>query len=202
MRSRGNPLLTATEESLGGYAVEYIDSIQTATTSHEIALEEGFQFVSSHIIPDEPDMMDVLSSLLDENLVFVRNSNGKTLQKIGPNWINNIGNWETTEGYLFKMSSDDELILNGDNIDPLTPIPLQAGYQFVSYLPQSNIDAMDAFESIIGDDLDFIRNSNGEILQKIGDTWVNNIGMCTPGAGYLIRMNNDGELIYNVPVGR
>ncbi|MCF8303456.1 MAG: VCBS repeat-containing protein [Bacteroidales bacterium] len=164
-------------------------------------LNEGFQFVSSYINPDEPDMMIVLSGLIDESLDFVRNSEGEVLQKIGPEWINNIGDWQTTEGYLFKMTADDELTLSGDLIDPLTPIQLGAGYQFVSYLPEESIDALAAFENIIGDDLEFIRNSSGEVLQKIGDNWVNNIGMCNPGEGYLIRMNGDAELIYNVPVG-
>ncbi|MBI9037019.1 MAG: hypothetical protein JEY97_02695 [Bacteroidales bacterium] len=42
-------------------------------------------------------------------LDFIRNSNGNTLRKIGPNWVNGIGNLNPTEGYLVKMNNSDYL---------------------------------------------------------------------------------------------
>ena len=55
---------------------------------------------------------------------------------------------------------------------------------------------MIAFGSIIGDDLDYIRNSQGEVLRKIGPNWVNGIGDCNPGEGYLFKMFAAGEIVY------
>lgn len=170
------------------------------TQEQQIELNFGYQFASSRLIQEEPDMMVVLEDILNNNLDFVRNSNGQMLQKTGPNWVNGIGNWITTEGYLFKMNADDSYAMSGDPIDPLTPITVQAGYQFVSYIPENPVDALMAFESIISDDLDFIRDSEGNMLKKIGPNWINNIGDALPGEGYLIKMFTDGELIYNIPV--
>ncbi|MCF8301650.1 MAG: choice-of-anchor D domain-containing protein [Bacteroidales bacterium] len=167
-----------------------------------IDLNFGYQFASSRLILEEPDMMVVLEDVLNDNLDFVRNSDGAMVQKIGPEWVNGIGDWITTEGYLFKMYADDSFIMSGEPIDPLTPIGLTSGYQFVSYLPEEPIDALMAFESIISDDLDFIRDSDGNMVKKIGPNWINNIGDATPGEGYLIKMFNDGELVYNIPVGK
>ena len=141
-------------------------------------------------------MMSVLENNLNDDLCFVRNSNGSMLRKIGPNWVNGIGNWITTEGYLFKMNADDELEIQGCYIDPSTEINLYTGFQFVSYLPESQIDAMDAFASIINESLDFIRNSYGQTLRKIGPNWVNGIGNGIPGDGYLVKMLSDDILVY------
>jgi uncharacterized protein (TIGR02145 family) len=159
-------------------------------------LVSGFQFVSSRLIPENPDMLVVVEEILNENLVFIRNSQGQTLRKIGPNWVNGIGDWDIDEGYLVKMNADDSFSIEGDAIDPATPIPLTTGFKFVSYFPETPIDALDAFETIIGDNLEFIRNSQGQTLRKIGPNWVNGLGDCQPGEGYLVKMYADDILIY------
>ena len=64
----------------------------------QIELSEGYSFISSRIIPEDPDMLVIMSSVLNENLNFIRNSQGQTLRKIGPNWVNGIGDWIIEEG--------------------------------------------------------------------------------------------------------
>ncbi|MBI9039212.1 MAG: CotH kinase family protein [Bacteroidales bacterium] len=169
-------------------------------TTQIIELNEGFKFVSTRIEIENPDMLVVLENILGDNLDYVRNTNGSVFRKIGPNWVNGIGDWITKEGYLFKMNGEEELSINGESINPQTPIDLYTGFQFVSYLPEAAIDALIAFEGILTDDLDYIRNSYGGMLRKIGPNWVNGIGDANPGEGYLIKMFAEGELIYNIPV--
>ncbi len=159
-------------------------------------LSAGYQFISSAIIPPDPDMIEVMTDILNENLDFVRNSQGQTLRKIGPNWINGIGDWIIEEGYLVKMFDEDSFTIEGDLVNPSTPIALFEGFQLVSYLPLVQIDALEALGSVIGENLEFIRNSQGQTLRKIGPNWVNGIGNCIPKQGYLIKMINEDELIY------
>ena len=161
-----------------------------------IDVAPGFQFVSSKISPENPDMEVVAADIINEDLQYIRNSTGAMLRKIGPNWVNGIGDWVGTEGYLIKTSAIGEFTLSGALIDPTTPIQLLAGFQFVSYLPGEEIDASEAFASIIGDDLLYVRNSTGAMLRKIGPNWVNGIGNCIPTEGYLIKMAADAELVY------
>ncbi len=167
-----------------------------AAASQTIELSTGYQFASSSIDPMENDMLIVLQDILTDNLDFVRNSNGEVLRKIGPNWVNAIGDWLVTEGYLFKMNGSETLVIEGEQLNAQTPINLDLGYQFVSYLPLNAMDAMEAFAEIIGDNLDFVRNSNGEVLRKIGPNWVNGIGNVEPGEGYLIKMFASDILVY------
>ena len=165
-------------------------------SEQEIILQEGYQFISSRINPVEPDMLELLSDVLNDNLAYVRNSLGQTLQKIGPNWVNGIGDWIFSEGYLVKMLAADSFSIDGSLVEPSTPIPVGQGFQFVSYFPENPMDALIAFETITNDNLDYIRNSQGQTLRKIGPNWVNGIGDCQSGEGYLIKMFAEDEIIY------
>ncbi len=164
--------------------------------SQTLSLNAGFQFISSNVSPEDPDMLVLLSDVLNENLDYVRNSQGATLRKIGPVWVNNIGDWAEEEGYLFKMNGEESFTINGTAIEVSTPINLLAGYQFIAYLPNESMDALVAFAGILNDNLDYIRNSNGSVLRKIGPNWVNGIGNTIPGEGYLVKMFASDILVY------
>ncbi|MBI9037256.1 MAG: T9SS type A sorting domain-containing protein [Bacteroidales bacterium] len=180
-----------------GFVIED-DDFPIISDEQTVDVEPGFQFVSSYICPDSPDMTDVVAEIMNDDLQYVRNSTGAMLRKIGPNWVNGIGDWVGTEGYLIKTSAIGEFTLTGSIIPSNTPIPLFAGFQFVSYLPETEIDALVAFATIIGDNLLYVRNSEGAMLRKIGPNWVNGIGNCIPTEGYLIKMAADDELLYTL----
>ena len=181
-----------------GLQSSWSESSSFTTPSNNIVqnidLTVGYQFISSRMIPENPNMLNLLSGNL-ENLDFVRNTAGLMLRKIGPNWVNSIGDWITTEGYLSKMNADDVLSITGEVINPLTPIPLVIGYQIISFLPELPANTADVFANIL-DNLDFVRNSAGLMLRKIGPNWVNSIGNMSPGEGYLVKMNGEDILIY------
>ncbi|MBI9036911.1 MAG: T9SS type A sorting domain-containing protein [Bacteroidales bacterium] len=168
------------------------------SNTQTISLEFGFQFGSTYIQPTDPDMLSICSGVLD-NIDFIRNSEGSMLRKIGPNWVNNIGDWIATEGYLFKVLDAATLEISGSKISAQTPLELSTGFSFISYLPETPMDALVALESILTDNLEFVRNSQGSILRKIGPNWVNNIGNTIPGEGYLVKLLGNETLIY--PVG-
>ena len=164
------------------------------TTIQTIALINGYQFVSLNIQPENTEMTEILSNILD-NVDFVKDSKSNMLRKIGPNWINNIGQWETIEGYLIRMKNNAELNVEGMSVNPETQISLKTGYQFAAYLPTEPIDAQTAFSNIL-DNLDFVKDSKSNMLRKIGPNWVNNIGNLNPGQGYLLKMKADDVLQY------
>ncbi len=182
----------------GEYSIADVDFFTIVSQTFNLNL--GFQFISSAVDPGDPDMIVVLDEILNANLDFVRNSAGQMLRKIGPIWVNGIGNWIVEEGYLVKMFAPDTFTIYGAPVDPGTPIDVELGFQFVSYFPAAAMDALVAFETIIGPDLDFIRNSAGQMLRKIGPIWVNGIGDAMPGEGYLVKMFAPGQIIYPAPV--
>lgn len=158
--------------------------------------EQGYMFISSRLELLEPNMLDALAPILGDDLDFVRNSSGQMVQKIGPNWVNGIGDWVTTEGYLFKVFADLQFDVEGEIMPGSTPITIPVGYKFISYLLGYEWDAMESFGTIMNDDLDFVRDSWGQMLRKIGPNWINGIGDCVPGHGYLVKTQAEQELIY------
>ncbi len=172
------------------------DLTLSGNENQTIAIEPGFQFVSSRIDPEDPDMMVVVNEILNDDFEYIRNSQGAMLRKIGPNWVNGIGDWIGTEGYLIKTNAAGQFIVEGSLIPVDTPIGVITGFQFISYLPDTEMDALDAFSSIIGDNLLYVRSSDGSMLRKIGPNWVNGIGNCLPSEGYLVKMSADAVLIY------
>ena len=178
------------------FTLAYNAEAQQPSAIHNIQLEEGYSFISTYVSPDDPDLMELLEDLLfDGSLEFIRNSDGNMFHKIGENWVNNIGNWNTEEGYLFYMNSPAEITIEGELFDPTTPLILDEGYQFASYYYTEYMNVLQASSEIL-DNLDFIRNTEGQMLRKIGPYWVNNIGDFRYGEGYLIKMNSAAELIY------
>jgi len=175
---------------------ESYDLTLSGNENQTIAVEPGFQFVSSRIDPEDPDMMAVVNEILNDDFEYIRNSQGSMLRKIGPNWVNGIGDWIGTEGYLIKTNATGQFIVEGSLIPVDTPIDVVIGFQFISYLPDNEMDALDAFSSIIGDNLSYVRSSDGSMLRKIGPNWVNGIGNCLPSEGYLVKMSSDAVLIY------
>jgi len=188
--------LTVTDENEFTDTETKVDYINVSSQGEEqlIELSTGYSFVSTRIIPENPDFAVICDGIL-LNLDFARNTAGSMLRKIGPMWINGIGDWVTTEGYLFRMNNPDEMTISGNVIDPQTPILLSEGYQFISYLPENSIDALEVFDDVLGN-LDFVRNSAGSMLRKIGPMWINSIGEMNPSEGYLVKMINPDELIY------
>jgi len=173
--------------------VEFI--VDGETPGQTITLGPGFQFKSSYFEPTDPDMETICADVL-ESIDFVRNSYGSMLRKIGPNWVNNIGDWITTEGYLFKATDDASFMISGTQLPYSTPIVLNTGFTFISYLPEAAMDALVAFETILSDNLEYIRNSQGSMVRKIGPNWVNNIGNAMPEEGYLVKLLGEETLVY------
>ena len=164
------------------------------TVKQTLNLSSGYQFVSLNVKPDNIEMKKILADILD-NVDFIKDSNSNMLRKMGPNWVNNIGDWKNTEGYLIKIKNDDVLQIEGTIVDPETQISVKSGYQFVAYLLSEPINAQSAFIDIL-DNTEFIKDSNGNMLRRMGPNWVNNIGTLNPGEGYLLKMSDNDDFQY------
>ena len=93
------------------------------------------------------------------------------------------------------MNDGDEISIIGDEIYPQTPIDLSYGFQLIGYLPEQNLNTELVFQDVL-ENLDFVRDSDGQMFVKIGPNWVNSIGDMQPGEGYLVKMLADDVLIY------
>lgn len=167
----------------------------------EFQLQEGYQLISSRVETDNMDMGNIFSgSGIWSDLEFVRNEDGLPFRQINGTWVNNIGDWKVTEGYLVKMSGSFTHTITGTPVNPQKKIYLKKGYNIISYLPATPMNADVAFTDI-QDNLDFVRNSEGKHYWEIGGQWVNNIGNLELGEGYLVKMSAEDSLVYPTTKG-
>jgi|GEM_PF-1065214 len=159
----------------------------------DINLVTGTRFISTYILPDDLNFKNIMTDIL-ANLQIAKNSTGATLRKIGPNWVNSIGNIVITEGYIMTMNAPDLLTICGAKVPFDTPIPVEAT-KLVSYLHDVSLNAVTGFGTIL-DNLQIAKNGTGATLRKIGPNWVNSIGNLNPGEGYLVSMNAADNLVY------
>jgi len=161
----------------------------------DVNLVTGTQFISTYINPTDVNFKNIMTSVLG-CLKVAKNSAGKTLAKVGPNWVNNIGNWINTEGYIVTMNCPSTLTICGTppQVPCNTPIPV-SGTKIVPYLNMASLNASTAFNNI-KPNLKIVKNSAGKTLTKVGPNWVNTIGNCNAGEGYLVTMNAADNLVY------
>ncbi|ETR68889.1 MAG: hypothetical protein OMM_10075, partial [Candidatus Magnetoglobus multicellularis str. Araruama] len=73
----------------------------------KIYLAKGYQFTA--FLPTHPiNAQTAFSDILD-NIDYAKDSKSNILRKIGPTWVNNIGDLKPGQGYLLKMKVDDIL---------------------------------------------------------------------------------------------
>jgi uncharacterized protein (TIGR02145 family) len=161
----------------------------------EIGLRAGVQFISTYVNPEDVNFKNIMNPVLS-CLKYAKNSAGGQLIKIGPNWVNGIGNWNPDEGYIAAMNCPATLTICGQPpaIPSNTPISINQK-KVVPYLHQLPMDASTAFATILPE-LKNVKNPAGKPLIKIGPHLINHIGNCNPGEGYLVTVNEPSTLIY------
>ncbi len=107
--------------------------------------------------------------------------------------FNGLGPIDPLQGYQVRASEAFTLIIPGIRLDPQEPVPAARGWNFVSYLPDYELDPWDGFDSIL-ENLQIAKNSRGQFMVPIHN--FSNMPPLQPGQAYQVRMSEDDELIY------
>ena len=175
------------------YVVDGISGILALsnTMTQDIEFNQGWNLISTYIIPDYPNISDVFEPIVN-NLYLAKDEFGNVFW---PEWaLNNIGDNTPGKAYKIKMTADDTLQVRGAVANPLDyPLVLPDGWSFLGYLLSQNEDPSVILESI-EDDLVLIKDAIGNIYFPEYD--VNTMGDMIPGQGYQVRMIAEREFIY------
>ena len=112
-----------------------------------------------------------------------------------PGVINNIGQLKLVDGYKVYVSLPETLIVNGQAVSLSTTIDLQKGWNFISYLPNSEGKVEAIFNSILSE-LALVKNAEGRFfIPGVINTLVN----LEPGKGYKLYMKSSAVFTYPNP---
>ncbi len=169
----------------------------------QIDLVAGWNMVSWNVSPVAHNMMDVLSSLIeDEELIKVQDEGGNIMQQMPWGWTNNIGEIANTEGYYMKVEEECVLNTNGSILALPYNIPLSSGWNMMGWPAQSPALALDALSELIDNGLLVkVIDEQGNVLEEFPWGWVNNIGNLSPGEGYQVKVNQSCIYAADLPAG-
>ena len=176
-----------------------------ADETQTINLTAGYQLISRRVDGDIEDMSDYLPTVATPitasrlDMTKDEDGNSDTYTAGVLDVPNDDIDWKIKRGYNFKMNTADAMAITGTPIAYNADIDIRAAaYSMISYLPDYTLDAEVAFASLMTNDLDFIRDRDGNSLTKVAGVWVDHIGNCTAGDGFLIKW--DGVLTtFNYP---
>jgi hypothetical protein len=111
-------------------------TISTFDNVDVIPLKSGWNLISTNHIPNNNNMIDIFSSLIPNNLVYVTsfNQGSSIYNPNGPTFLNTLNQFDNGYAYWVKVINDDTLRVTGATIDPSYKIPLNAGWNLSGYM--------------------------------------------------------------------
>ncbi|OGK06443.1 MAG: hypothetical protein A2519_11825 [Candidatus Raymondbacteria bacterium RIFOXYD12_FULL_49_13] len=164
---------------------------KTGTTNLAlIPVNPGWNMLSLNVHPQDSSVNGLFGSL--HGFRLLKNSAG---QLYWPAYgIDSIGSLHTGQGYTAYADSADTVRASGTRIDAAsTPIPLSAGWNLIAYLPEVDIPAEIALQTITAQTA-IVKNGQGQIYCP--DFTTNTMGNMKAGQGYKIYMKSTAALIY------
>jgi hypothetical protein len=160
-----------------------------------ITLAAGWNMISCPIPPANRDVRVMWRPVVDRGHLNLMKDQSGRFYAVGLNFSNMLP-WDFRQGYLVMASSADTLIVEGDFAAENSAIPLNAGWNMVAYLPAQQQAVRDAFRNI-ANALVMVKNGSGQFYYRPID--FSNLPPLRRGAGYLVRVSEAVELIWNVP---
>lgn len=109
-----------------------LENEESGCSIQDISLMKGWNMIATYIYPDTPDILHILNNISSDILLIKNGAGSAAIPSLG---INSIGNWNITEGYKVKASSNVTLSIGCDQADPNSaPILIPQGWHIISYL--------------------------------------------------------------------
>jgi len=192
----GQPVNSLGFVALGDYAAILEGDRKSTQTIH---LAAGWNIISSYVIPDDLDMLNIFQPIIDKDkLVKVIDEAGNTVIQFFGSWKNHIGTFADSEGYKVKVKEDVDLIIEGTKSQLPMTIDLKSGWNIIGYPKEIPQITKDVFKPLIDNDqLIKVIDEKGDTLIKFFGNWMNKIGDLEPLKGYMVKVKSDAQLIIN-----
>jgi hypothetical protein len=152
-----------------------------------IEVHPGWQGISSYIVPDDPDIVNLTHAIEDELVILFEYPD---LFYYPAGNINTIINWDTYKGYILKSSGDTDLPMCGNEVYPKI-LSLDIGWQVIPVLSPYPVSVEAMFASVGG--LVIVKDvAGGNVYWK--DYNINTIGNLEPGVSYFVKMADQGVI--------
>ena len=165
----------------------------------EIPLHNGWNWISFNLQFPNPDINVALESLSNPQNDFIKGQIPFS-QFYGAGfdeWIGSLQSLSNTTMYQYRADVPDTIMMLGHPIDLATnSIPLNAGWNWVGYLPQGALPVNTALGSLVPLNGDVIKSQTSFAQFVAGFGWLGNLNYMEAPNGYLIKLSTSGTLTY------
>ncbi len=163
----------------------------TVVADHIIQISQGWSGISSYIVPDDPDIVNLMYPTASQLILLYHDD--KFYWPVEE--INTIINWNTYWGYVIKVTDNTELPICGEPTQNKT-ISLTQGWNLIPVLSSEDYDIQTLFDGITGFQIAKEVAGTGVYWKDYG---INTIGCVEPGKAYYVRMTASGSINYALP---
>ncbi|MBT7788605.1 MAG: T9SS type A sorting domain-containing protein [Calditrichaeota bacterium] len=159
-----------------------------------IDLEEGWNLVSTNVVPEDNDIIGIMSNLVDADLLLLMKDGAGRFYSPAFGF-NNIPGWDVSAGYQMKMDDAGALGMIGMPVMADEPIVLAENWNMIAYYPRRPVDAVAALSGIV-DQLTIAKDGDGRFYNPQFN--FSNMGDMLEGFGYQIKVREAIELVYQL----
>ena len=175
------------ENDCGDTATEIASLTVTEVLQQNVQLFNGWSGISSHVIPSDPMVENILSDIVaGENLVVLQNYSFLYWPDQLINTIDLNGGWDAQSGYQIKVIGDQTVSFSGVEAADRTLVYDAAGWYLIPVLNSCGAAPETLFSDII-DDLEIVKEIAGTKLFWPGI--YQNLYILEPGAAYAAKFN-------------
>ncbi|MCF7912336.1 MAG: PKD domain-containing protein [Candidatus Cloacimonetes bacterium] len=189
--------LTITDSVGRATSTELKEDFITVFGNQEISLNAGWNLISINMELVDNSIDAIFSEqIANDNLIQVKDTKLTDVPLI-TQYFNTLDNFSNGYGYWVRLQSSDTVQISGTYLDPdSTVIPLNAGWNLISFIPESNMNVEIAFAELVDLDYLIMVKSITESYDPNLDPGFNTLSTLVPGMAYWVRVSNDIDFFY------
>ena len=185
----------------GSFDAPLMFDANCSATTLEVNLMEGWNYVSTNLIPEDYGISTLFEDALDGALLKVLGDDnfalGQSYTPGIPSVFNSLQMHTDGAGYVIKVNADAIWTSTGSPLEAAsTPLDLNEGWNIVGYVPQIAMgveEALAAIDGVVGTVID---GQNGTVWNPANPNEFNSLLDLEPGRSYWVRMLEAATLTY------
>ncbi|MBI2418293.1 MAG: T9SS type A sorting domain-containing protein, partial [Ignavibacteriales bacterium] len=169
----------------------------TNQTIQQYSMKSGWTWLSFNTESADMSVSNVLSGLSPSPNDIVKDQTSFAQYVNNDVWFGSLDTIRNTKMYLLKLSNKDSLNHVGYPVPPgINPIVINAGWNYIGYLPQANLDVNTALSSLNAQNGDLIKSQFSFAIFDSVFGWVGDLTQMKPKLGYFIKLGHIDTLLY------
>ena len=139
-----------------------------------------------------------LESLEDGSALYIKSQDAYADYYAGFGWFGPLTAIDNKYMYKLNMNYEDSIQLTGTPVDVSeTSIPLNQGWNWIGYTPQTQLDINTALSNLQPDHALYIKSQDAYSDYYEGFGWFGPLNIMNPFQGYLLNMVLPDDLVYS-----